>query len=425
MMKRSRRIRGVVLCGIAAAVASLAVSAFAADWTRFRGPNGTGVATDKNIPVEFGEGKNVLWKVAIPGSGNSSPIVSKGRIFLQTATANGEERKLLCLDLKDGRTLWEKSAPGGTAKTHPKNTLASCTAAADGTRIYMPFWDGKDLSLSAFDYDGKHLWTTPLGGFQSQHGAGHSPIIHGGKVILANDQDDFAELVALYADTGKVAWKAPRPPFKASYSTPLLLERNGSGPELLTVSTAGVAGYDPDTGSELWKWTWTSNDKQLRTVGSPIVTEGMVFFGGGNGPGDRHSVGVRIDGKGDVTGTNLAWETRQLFPYVPCLLSKGEHLYFVNDEGIAACTVARTGQVTWKQRVPGGKVTASPLMIDGKVYGITETGGTFVFAADTTFKLLSQGQLDEGVMASPAVSDGRLLVRGKQHLYCFGKGEAK
>ena len=254
--KTVRRAGWLALAYLGALIGSTAI---ASDWPRFRGPNGRGESSDAGVPVEIGEAKNVLWKVEMPGSGNSSPIVSSGRIYLQSAGHDGRERSLICLDLANGHTLWSQTAPGGPAKTHPKNTLASCSAAVDGGRVYMPFWDGKNLSVAAFDSDGRHAWTTELGEFNSQHGAGHSPIVVGSNVILANDQDGLAEVVALDAQTGVVVWKKARHPFRASYSTPILVERAGHDPELVVASTQGITGYDPATGDERWNWQWTSN----------------------------------------------------------------------------------------------------------------------------------------------------------------------
>lgn len=405
---------------IALGLANAVSLAAASDWPRFRGPNGSGVSADSGVPTEFGEKKNLQWKIAIPGSGNSSPIVSRQQIFLQTATDDGGQRLLVCLDLSHGQKLWSQPAPGGSAKTHQKNTLASSTAAADGTRIYTSFWDGQNLLLAAYDYGGAHLWTRDLGPFTSQHGAGHSPIVVGDKVILTNDQDGSAEVVALEAADGKVAWKMPRLAHRSCYSTPMLLERPGADPDLLVASTFGVSGYDPVSGTERWKWNWATNDRRLRTVGSPVVSQGQIFFSGGDGKGDRHTVAVNL--KRETSAPELAWELRRLdLPYVPCMLTRGEHLYFINDFGIAGCFVARTGKNVWMKRLEGGNVTASPVMIEDRIYAPTEDGTVFVFAAEPTFKLLGSTQLDEGVMASPAVADGRLLIRGKQHLYCFGE----
>lgn len=415
----------VSYCVLGYCVFGAAVAA-ASDWPRFRGPNGTGVSSDPGVPIEVDESHNLLWKVAVPGSGNSSPIVSNGRIFFQAASADGKERSLICLDLFEGKTLWSQSAPGGPAKTHPKNTLASCTAAADGSLIYMPFWDGKNLSVAAYDYDGHREWTTDLGEFTSQHGAGHSPIVVGKNVILANDQDGLAEVVALEAATGLVAWRKPRQPHRASYSTPILVERKGQDPELLVASTQGVTGYDPATGAERWSWLWTSNKQELRTVGSPIVCQNLVFFSGGNGPGARHAVAVNLNGnKGAGGNPEFAWETQKDFPYVPCMLSRGDNVYFINDAGIAGCFNAKTERSEWLKRLDGGDVTASPVMVDDRIYAFTENGTVFVFAAEPKFSLLFSGRLDEGVKASPAIADGKLLVRGASHFYCFGSKNGK
>src|SRR5579872_767478 len=229
-----------------------AATVIASDWPRFRGPNGTGVSTDSGVPLELGDSQNLAWKIELPGIGHSSPIVSKQRVFLQTASMDGNARSLLCLDLIDGKPLWSQPAPGTPAHTHPKNTLASCTAAADGERVFMPFWDGSSLSIAAYDYDGKHLWSRELGTFTGEHGPGHSPIIVGDRIILANDQDGSSELVALKAATGDIAWRVQRPAHRCCYSTPVLLERPGAAPEVLVGSTFGITAYSPTDGAEKW-----------------------------------------------------------------------------------------------------------------------------------------------------------------------------
>src|SRR5262249_43809549 len=154
------------------------------NWPRFRGPNGSGTAADKDIPVAWTD-KDILWKTALPGVGNSSPIVWGDRLFLQSASRDGKERMLLCVDANSGKVLWSKSAPGSRARIHPKNTLASGTPATDGERVYAAFWDGKHLSLAAYDFKGELLWNKDLGEFVSQHGAGHSPVVWRDHVYLA------------------------------------------------------------------------------------------------------------------------------------------------------------------------------------------------------------------------------------------------
>lgn len=397
----------------------LVADATASNWPRFRGPNGTGVSTDKDVPVEFGPEKNVVWKVALPGAGHSSPIVFNQRIFLQTATADARERIMLCLDLKDGKTVWQKSLPGNTAVKHQFSSFASPTAATDGKRVFMPFWDGKNLLFLAFDYNtGEILWKRDLGPFTSQHGLGHSPIIFEGKVILSNDQDGSSALIALDAENGSTAWQVDRPFNRASYSTPALLEKQDGTAEILVTTGPGFAAYDPKTGAENWDWEWTNH--KLRTVGSPVFTSNMIFVGSGDGGGARHAVGVNFVRKGTATETSLAWEEKKSFPYVPTMLTKGEHLYSVNDRGVAACHVAKTGKVVWEERL-GGAVFASPIMVDGKIYVGNDAGDVYVYPAEPKFNLLATNSLGETIMASPAVGDSRLLIRGANHLFCFGK----
>jgi outer membrane protein assembly factor BamB len=398
----------------------LAIAVDAANWPRFRGPNGTGVAADRDIPIQLGEKDNLLWKVPIPGKGNSSPVIWGDKLFLQSASDNGKERWLLCLDVRNGKTLWKADAPGATAKTHDKNTLASSTPAVDGERVYAAFWDGHAITLAAYSLDGKPLWKQDIGTFRSQHGAGLSPMVHDGIVYLNFDQDGAASLLALDAATGKTVWKKDRTPYRACYSTPFLNDRPDGGKELLVSSTAGITSYEPRTGNENWSYTWTFVTKPLRTVGSPIVSNGMVFACSGDGDGSRHAIAVKLGGTGDVSKSALVWENRRTLPYVPTLLTLGDHIYSVNDAGIAACHVAKTGEEVWSNRL-GGAVTASPILVDGKVYVLDEKGKVFVFEAAPKFKLLATSALDEGVMASPAVADGRLFIRGHQSLYCFGK----
>jgi outer membrane protein assembly factor BamB len=396
----------------------------ASDWPRFRGPNGTGIAADKGVPVKWTAGQGVLWKTAISGVGHSSPVISGGHVFLQSSVADGKERLLICLDAVNGKTLWTANAPGSKAKTHPKNSLASSTPAIDGDRVFAAFWDGKDIHLCAYDFKGTLLWQQNLGGYTSQHGVGHSPIVVDGKVLFANDQDGAARLVAFDAATGKLVWGHERKPFRACYSTPFVHTREGGDKEVIVASTAGITGYNPSTGTENWSYTWSFTKAPLRTVASPIEANGLVFATSGDGAGDRHLIAVKYGGQGDVTGTNLVWEDRKFFPYVPCMLAWGDHLYSVTDKGIAMCHVAATGKEVWRQRLADG-FTASPILVDGKVYAAAEDGTVYVFAAAPEFKLLAKSPVGEPVYASPAVADNHLFIRGKNHLFCIGKTTGK
>jgi outer membrane protein assembly factor BamB len=419
-MPRRMTVLSVFVCACLAL--ALVGRTSAENWPRFRGPNGAGIAADKDIPVQWSEQSGILWKVPLPGQGNSSPIVWGERLFVQTSSAAGRQRSLLCLSVKDGKVLWSRSMPAMKQHIHPKNSLASATPATDGERVYAAFWDGRDILLAAYDFDGKQLWNRDLGSFTSQHGAGASPVVYAGKVFLANDQDGNSKLIALNAADGSIAWEATRPAFRACYSAPFIRQQKGARPELVVVSTLEISGYDPETGTKDWGWAWKFTAKMpLRTTASPVYDHDTIFACSGDGNGDRHMVAVHLDGQGKDTQPRLLWQNKKDFPYVPTLLSRGDHVYFVNDRGVAGCYDARTGKRMWQERLQGASMTASPVLIDGKIYAASEEGDVFVLAAEPVFRLLARNALGEGVRATPAVADGRLFVRGQDHLFCIGK----
>ncbi len=403
---------------------TLATLATAGNWPRFRGPNGDGVSTDRDVPVEWSE-KNILWKVELPGFGNSSPIVWGDRLFLQTASKDGKEWQLLCLSTRDGKVIWNSPMGGTKATIHAKNSFASGTPATDGERVYTAFWDGSHLFLTAHDFQGNQVWLRDLGTYTSQHGAGHSPMLCQGLVFLADDQDGAARLVALDAKTGKDAWSADRKPFRACYSTPCLRGFPDGSSELIVGSTAGLTGYDPKTGTVNWNFVWTFDKAPLRTVSSPILSRGLVILTGGEGnSGARDAIAIRPEGKGELGKESLVWERKKTVPYVPTMLARGEYLYFVNDSGSAGCLELNTGNEMWVERL-GREFTASPVLIGDKVFAPGNDGYVYVFAAEPKFHLLAKNSLGEPITPTPAVADNRLYIRGTEHLFCIGKPVSK
>jgi outer membrane protein assembly factor BamB len=398
----------------------LPVVAAADDWPRFRGPNGAGTAVGQDLPIKWDEKHGVLWKATLPGVGNSSPIVWGNRLFTQAASSDSQERMLLCVDVKNGKVLWTRKFPGTKAKTHPKNTLSSATPATDGRRVYAAFWDGINVFLVACNFDGKVLWRRDLGKFSSQHGAGASPVVYGDKVFYLDDQDGTAAIVALDTRSGKIVWRTPRGAYRACYSSPFVVRRGGAAPELIVASTGGISGYDPDSGRVNWNWNWDFDGMALRTTGSPIYAQGMVFACSGDGAGPRHMVALRLEGTGAETRPVLAWENKKAFPYVPTLLAYGEYLFFVNDKGVAGCYRARSGEHVWTQRL-SGTVASSPIIVDDKIYTATEEGDMYVFAAAPKFRQLAKNSFGERIVATPAVADSRLFIRTEDHLFCIGK----
>ena len=399
------------------------ITGSAADWPRFHGPNGTGISEDKNIPVQI-TAKNILWTLPIPGKGISSPIVSKGKIFFQSASVDEKLRLFYCVDT-NGKVLWKKEIPGGNAKTNKLNSPATSTSAADGERVYSIFWDGGKIALYAHDYEGTELWKRDLGAFRSDHGAGLSPMVVGDKIILSNDQGDMeihgpAEVQAYDTKTGKPMWSSKRDGFRASYSIPFLLEKVDSGPDVIVTSTAGVAAYDPSNGKTMWNYQWTFDKAPLRTVGGSISLDGMIFAIAGDGGGDRSMIALKVGEK----GVTKVWDKKKGTAYVPSLLAYSGHVFWLLDkENIAVCVNAKTGDQAWSERLGSGSVSASPIIIDGKIYSIGESGTLSVFKAAAEFELLSKYELDDVVFASPAVADGKLYIRGKKNLYCIGKAK--
>jgi outer membrane protein assembly factor BamB len=389
----------------------------ASEWPRFRGPNGTGIASSEDIPVTWDE-QSVLWKIELPGAGHSSPIVWGGRVFLQTASTDGKERSLLCLSATDGKQIWSAEIPGTRGRAHQKNSQASSTPATDGERVYAIFWDGKELGLSAYDFQGKLTWKRNLGPFKSQHGPGTSPIVHDGRVFIANDQDGTSVVQAFDARSGEPLWQVARPAFRACYSTPFVLAPQGAAAQLIVSSTAGVTSYEPQTGAEQWRWEWKFDSSPLRTVASAIYANGLIFAISGDGSGARHAVAVKA-GAADKSQSPV-WENKKTMPYVPSLLAAGDYIYYAHDRGLAGCCAAKTGETIWTERL-GGPVSASPVLIDGNVFAASEDGNVYVFRAAPSFTLLAKNSLGEPMLATPAVANHRLYVRTADHLYCIGK----
>ncbi len=404
------------------------------NWERFRGPNGEGISSDKNIPLKFSAKENVRWQAPLTGGGHSSPIVWGDRLFVQTTSDDGSERSLLCFNAKTGAELWKRSIPGVKVKIRFDSSLASATPTTDGEAVYVPFWNGKDILLTAYNFKGDKLWERNLGEFVSQHGAGASPIVYKDLVIFSMDKDAFREAVkkigpvanpsTLYAfnkKTGETVWETPREAVRACYSVPFVLHNPGTPPELIVTSTSAITSYDPLTGKSNWYWTWTFAKDPLRTIGATVHSNGVLMACAGDGSGERLMVAVAMNGQGKDAKPGRIWDNKKEFPYVTCMLTKGEHVYFANDLGRAGCFHVKTGKKAWFETLPDTKFYASPLLIDGKVYACSEQGDVYVFAAEPTeYRLLAKNSLGGVIRATPAIANGCMYVRTEKMLYCIG-----
>jgi outer membrane protein assembly factor BamB len=390
-----------------------------ADWTEFRGPTGQGLAAEKDLPVEWSPTKNVAWSVPLPGSGWSSPIVFRGRVYLTAAVpVNGSRAgdlslRALCLDAANGKALWDRAVffqdGSRSPRIHGKNSHASPTPLTDGEHLYVHFGH---QGTACLDLDGKIVWSNRTLSYKPVHGAGGSPILADDLLVFSCDGGDQRFVVALDRGTGKVRWKTNREadaPKKFSFSTPLLIEVQGHK-QIVSPGSNVVCGYEAATGKEIWRVRYDG----YSVIPRPVYGHGLVFLSSGY---DAPTVlAIRPEGTGDLTEKNVAWTLKKGAPHTPSLLLVGDELYMVSDRGIATCVDARTGKEHWQKRLDGA-FSASPLYADGKIYLQSEEGTTTVIAAGTTFKQLARNVLGERSLASFAAAGGALFIRTDKHLY--------
>jgi outer membrane protein assembly factor BamB len=390
------------------------VSAQTEDWPEFRGPTAQGHSSERGLPFEWSESRNVIWKTRIPGRGWSSPVVAGGLVWMTTTTEESGRKSLraLAFEVESGREVVNVEVFGfrNRALTNPKNSHASPTPIVDGDRVYVHFGAEGTAALAT---SGEIVWKTRLS-YQSQHGNGGSPVLYQDLLIISCDGHDQAFVVALDKKTGKTRWKtARRYPFDQAYTTPLVI-RVGERDQILSVGAYRAAAYDPQSGKEIW---WVSYEDGFSNVPRPVYGHGLVYIA--TGFQQPSLLAVRPDGTGDVTQTHVAWTLQRAAPYTPSPLLVDEELYVINDLGIVTCLDAGTGKVRWQQRI-GGNHSASPVFADGRIYFLSEEGVATVIAPGTAFRLLATNELDGAMLASMAVSRGSIFIRTQTHLYRLG-----
>ena len=402
--------RALVAWTVAAALVQT-VAAAGQDWPQFRGPSGQGESSERNLPTQWNETSNVVWKTAVPGRGWSSPVVAHGRVWLTTATAEGRDSalRLVAYSLDSGQEALnvEVFRLRNATLLNEKNSHASPTPIIDGERVYVHF--GSE-GTAALTITGEIVWKARLR-YESQHGGGGSPIVHGDLLIVSCDGFDGAFVVALDKNTGKQRWKTfRRRPWSQAYTTPLVI-RVGDADQLVSVGAHYTAAYDPANGKEIWR---VSYGEGFSNVPRPVFGHGLVFIT--TGFQQPALLAVRPDGTGDVTRSHVSWTLQRAAPLTPSPVLSGDELYIVNDAGIASCLDARTGKVYWVQRL-SGTFSASPVAADGRIYFLNEDGVTTVIAPGQTFRLVATNSLPGPALASMAVSHGSLFVRTASHLY--------
>ena len=452
------------------------------DWSRFRGPNGSGISETKGLPTEFGPNKNVIWKVDLP-QGYSSPIIHGNRIFL---TALRDDKLVtLAVDRTNGKILWERAAPRARVERLDKrNRPAAASAATDGELVSVFFGD---YGLITYDMDGKELWKQPLGPFNNVYGMGASPVIVGDKVILVCDQSTNSYIAAWDKKTGKQRWQTDRPEAKSGHSTPIVWTPRGGRPQLIVPGSFLLSAYDPADGKRLW---WVGG-LSFELKSTPVVVGDVVYINGfgspENNPGskvpvmstveafekhdankdgklsveemptpharrmglafsdldgdralarvewdyykaamesDNAVLAIQMGGTGDMTAKSVKWKYHRGIPQLPSPLIYENVLYMVNDNGgILTMLDPKSGELLKQGRLPGGSDTfyASPVAGDGKVYIPSEKGQVFVLPPGPNLEPIAVNDLQDSIYATPALMDGRIYLRTLNTLYCFGK----
>ena len=413
---------------------SAALSKPVPNWNRFRGPNGTGVSSETNIPTKWSETENLGWKTKLPGAGSSSPILTEKLVFVSSYSGYGEpgagqgdekalQRHFSCLDRQTGKVLWTKSIANEvdedpfTGNGLPEHGYATNTPVTDGEHVYVFF--GK-TGVIAYDLEGNEQWRKSVGTSSGnrQWGSAASLILVGDKLIV-NAAEESETIFALDKKTGETAWKSEAGSLELCYSTPSLVKVDDNRTDLVVAVPSEVWGLNPKNG----KLTWYVKTSLTGNLSPSVIVDGdkVYVFGGYRSKG---SLAIEVGGKGDVTESNVLW-TSQSTSYVPTPVLDNGRLYWIDDKGFYHCLNTEDGKSIDRQRVSmssgGGRaVYASPLNINGKIYAQTRYNGLMVFNPGDEMDLVEQNKFDDKSQfnATPAVDNGQLFLRSDKFLYC-------
>ena len=389
----------------------------AADWPWWRGPTHNGLAAlGQNPPLKWSETENVIWSAPIPGRGHGSPTVVGDQVFLATAEEQAQVQSVLCYDRNTGKHLWKTVIHQGNfeKKGNAKSSLAACSIACDGERLFVNFLNAGAVYLTALDRAGKQLWQSKVSDFVMHQGYGASPAIFGELVIAASDNKGGGAIAAFERATGKVVWKQDRPA-KPNYTSPVLLQIDGRD-QLLFSGCDLVSSFDPRTGKKLWEVEGSTTE-----CVTSIVTDGERVFTSGGYP-RSHVSAIRADGSGKTD-----WENKDRV-YVPSMIVNDGHLYAALDAGVAMCWKSDTGEEVWKGRL-GGTFSGSLVLVGDNLMATNESGRTYIFKANpTAFELVAENQLGDQSFSTPAVCGSRIYLRTakttggerQEMLYCIG-----
>ncbi len=413
-------MRVVVSLGL---IAAMAAPLMANNWPNWRGPGHNGVASSKNVPTEWSSTKNLAWKIELPGKGSSTPIVWGGQVFV---TCGVDGKNVLLAYSNTGKELWRTAVGSEIAGKHKKATGSNPSCVTDGQNIYAYFKSG---DLACMEMSGKIVWQSNL---QEKFGEntlwwdlGTSPVLTKSHCVVAVMQSGPSYLAAFDKKTGKLAWKEDRnlgAPEEAaqSYSTPVVLEDKGRE-TLVVLGADHVTAHDAATGKELWRVGGLNptGHRYFRSIASAVVSDGMVVAPYARG---ETVTAIKLGGSGDVTKSHIAWTKTGNGTDVPTPAAADGRAYVLSDKGIITCLDIQTGKEIWSGQPEKNRsaFSASPILVDGKIFLTREDGKSFVLAQGDEFKVLATNELEGFVVATPVVIDGRILIRTDSHLYCIG-----
>ncbi len=413
-MMRSRRVL-TLTCSLAFTFSSLASGQ---EWTRFRGPNGSGISEAATIPIRWTT-EDYHWRVKLPGIGHSSPVLWGDRIFVTAAMQDDGTRIIRCLDISNGQLIWKRSFPSITFKLGNATAYDAASPAVDQERVYMTWATPENYCVLALDHQkGTDVWRRDLGPFGGDHGFGASPILFEDMLIVPNDQTGDSSLVALDCETGKTRWKVDRRTAKTAYSTPVIYQpEKGPAQLILTCTAHGISAYDARSGGLNWEVSDVFGAQ--RVVGSPLVACGLIFASCGSGGGGKRTVVVKPPAPESKADPEIAYEFKGSLPYVPTPVAKGRLLFLLADSGVVTCADAPTGEIHWRQRI-GGNYFGSQVCVADRLYCISRKGEMVVLAASKEFQQLARIDLEEPSHSTPAVADGVMYIRTFSHLMAIG-----
>jgi outer membrane protein assembly factor BamB len=427
------------------------------NWPQWRGPHHNGVSDAKSLPMQWSATENIVWRTPLPSWSAATPIIWGDRIFIvspsksepKTEPKPGEKQgqssrrmrrsaldpggpKLLlfCISKKDGKILWERDLDDNN-QIHRKQNDATPSPVTDGKHVFVVTGTGK---VAAFGMDGESVWMKDLqkdyGPFGHNWGYGSSPLLHAGSLIIevlhGMKTDDPSYIVSFNAATGELQWHQERPTDAEmespdAYTTPVLLEYEGKT-QIVISGGDYVTGHNFETGKEIWRAAGLNPLKRrnYRVVSTPIVVDGIIYAPTRKNP----LLALKVGGTGDITESHLVWKYEGSgAPDVPSPVCDGEYFYMIDDRGLVTCLDAKTGALIWgPEPTTEGIVSASPILVDGKLYILNENAVTSIVSVGPQFKLLATNELDGSyTLASPAVSGSQLFVRTSTHVYCIGK----